>query len=221
MATGDVAAQRPSGTRVRMSGQERRAQLLDVARKLFAERGFEATSIEEIASRAGVSKPVVYEHFGSKEGIYEVVKDREVLRLVSQINDALVGEHPRILLEQAARALLAYIENETDGFRILIRESPVTATTGIFASVIGDIATQVEDILAVQFKARGFNTKLAPLYSHALVGMVALVGQWWLDARKPSRDEVAAQLVNLAWNGLGNLDQKPTLLSAQKRPKNG
>ncbi|HEU0129632.1 MAG TPA: TetR/AcrR family transcriptional regulator [Mycobacteriales bacterium] len=196
-----------------MTGQQRRAQLLDVSRALFAERGFEATSIEEIAHRAGVSKPIVYEHFGSKEGIYEVVKDREVQRLIAQITDSLVGDHPRILLEQAATALLTYIETQTDGFRILIRESPVAATTGVFASVIGDIAVQVEYILAGQFKARGYNTRLAPLYSHALVGMVALVGQWWLDARKPSRDDVAAHLVNLAWNGLGNLEPKPALRS--------
>ncbi len=196
-----------------MTGQQRRAQLLDVSRELFAERGFEATSIEEVAHRAGVSKPIVYEHFGGKEGLYEVVKDREVQRLIALITDSLVGEHPRVLLEQAASALLKYIETETDGFRILIRESPVASTTGIFASVIGDIATQVEYILAGQFKARGYNTKLAPLYSHALVGMVALVGQWWLDARKPSRDDVAAHLVNLAWNGLGNLEDKPHLVS--------
>jgi AcrR family transcriptional regulator len=199
-----------------MTGQQRRAQLLDVSRELFAERGFEATSIEEIAHRANVSKPIVYEHFGGKEGLYEVVKDREVQRLIAQITDSLVGDHPRILLEQAAYALLTYIEVETDGFRILIRESPVANATGIFASVIGDIASQVEHILSAQFKARGYNTKLAPLYSHALVGMVALVGQWWLDARKPSRDEVAANLVNLAWNGLGNLEAKPTLRSAKK-----
>ncbi|MDQ1710691.1 MAG: hypothetical protein QOE45_141 [Frankiaceae bacterium] len=199
-----------------MTGQQRRAQLLDVSRTLFAERGFEATSIEEIANRAGVSKPIVYEHFGTKEGIYEVVKDREVQRLMTQVNDSLVGDHPRILLEQAATALLTYIETQTDGFRILIRESPVASTTGIFASVIGDIAVQVEYILAGQFKARGYNTKLAPLYSHALVGMVALVGQWWLDARKPSRDDVAAHLVNLAWNGLGNLEPKPELRTKRK-----
>jgi AcrR family transcriptional regulator len=199
-----------------MTAQQRRAQLLDVARALFAERGFEATSIEEIAHRAGVSKPIVYEHFGTKEGIYEVVKDREVQRLIEEITSSLVGDHPRILLEQAAYALLTYIETQTDGFRILVRESPVASTTGLFASVIGDIATQVEYILADQFKARGYNTKLAPLYSHALVGMVALVGQWWLDARKPSRDEVAAQLVNLAWNGLGNLEVKPTLRTKKK-----
>jgi AcrR family transcriptional regulator len=199
-----------------MTGQQRRAQLLDVSRELFAERGFEATSIEEIASRAGVSKPIVYEHFGSKEGIYAVVKDREVQRLIDEITVALVGDHPRVLLEQAAGALLTYIETQTDGFRILVRESPVASTTGLFASVIGDIATQVEYILAGQFKARGYNTKLAPLYSHALVGMVALVGQWWLDARKPSRDDVAAHLVNLAWNGLGNLEPKPALVTKRK-----
>lgn len=136
--------------RVRMSGQQRRAQLLDVSRGLFAERGFEATSIEEVAHRAGVSKPIVYEHFGGKEGLYEVVKDREVQRLIERITDSLVGDHPRVLLEQAAAALLAYVESDTDGFRILVRESPVASTTGIFASVIGDIATQVEYILAEQ-----------------------------------------------------------------------
>ncbi len=194
-----------------MTGQQRRAQLLDVSRELFAERGFEATSIEEIAARASVSKPIVYEHFGSKEGIYEVVKDREVQRLIDGITESLVGDHPRVLLEQAAGALLTYIETQTDGFRILVRESPVASTTGLFASVIGDIASQVEHILAGQFKARGFNTKLAPLYSHALVGMVALVGQWWLDARKPSREDVAAHLVNLAWNGLSHLEHTPRL----------
>jgi AcrR family transcriptional regulator len=199
-----------------MTGQQRRAQLLDVSRELFAERGFEATSIEEIAHRAGVSKPIVYEHFGSKEGVYAVVKDREVQRLIDDITHSLIGDHPRVLLEQAAGALLAYIETQTDGFRILVRESPVASTTGLFASVIGDIATQVEHILAAQFKARGYNPKLAPIYSHALVGMVALVGQWWVDARKPSRDDVAAHLVNLAWNGLGNLEQKPTLRSKSK-----
>ena len=202
----------PEGARprVRMTGKE---QLLDVARKLFAERGFDATSVEEIANRADVSKPVVYEHFGGKEGLYAVVVDREMQALLSQITDSLVGDHPRVLLEQAATALLTYIEAQPDGFRILVRDSPVASSSGTFASVIGDVASQVEYILAEQFKARGFPTRLAPLYSRALVGMVALVGQWWLDARKPSREIVTAQLVNLAWNGLGNLEQKPVLRS--------
>ena len=195
--------------RVRMSGNERREQLLTIARSLFAQKGFEATSIEEIAQRAGVTKPVVYEHFGGKEGIYAVVVDREVRVLLDRIVSGLTADHPRAKLEQAALALLGYIEEEPDGFRLLLRDSPVIATTGTFASVIGDVATQVEHILADEFKARGYDRKLAALYSHALVGMVALVGEWWLDVGKPKREVVAAHLVNLAWNGLGDLQLDP------------
>ena len=208
---GDAAERTKSSARVRMSGRERREQLLDIGRALFADKGFDGTSVEEIADKAGVSKPVVYEHFGGKEGLYAVVVDREVRHLLERITQSLSGNHPRELLEQAASALLDYIETDSDGFRILVRDSPVASTSGTFASLISDIASQVEHVLAGQFKALGYDPKLAPLYSQALVGMVALTGQWWLDARKPKRDDVAAHLVNLAWNGLAHLDQKPKL----------
>ncbi|MEU9619960.1 TetR/AcrR family transcriptional regulator [Streptomyces sp. NPDC088251] len=211
---------RPSSTRrtrrVRMTGKERREQLLDIGRTLFADKGFEGTSVEEIASRAGVSKPVVYEHFGGKEGLYAVVVDREMRQLLDMVTGALTAGHPRELLEQAAFALLDYIETYTDGFRILVRDSPVAQSTGTFASLISDIATQVEDILGLEFKARGFDPKLAPLYAQALVGMVALTGQWWVNARKPKKAEVAAHLVNLAWHGLENLESKPRLIGHRK-----
>jgi AcrR family transcriptional regulator len=194
-----------------MTGKERRQQLLDIGRALFAERGFDAASIEEIASRAGVSKPIVYEHFGGKEGLYAVVVDREMQSLLDRVTGALTAGHPRELLEQAALALLTYVEDEPDGFRILVRDSPVASATGTFSSLLNDIASQVEYILAREFKSRGYEPKLAGLYSQALVGMVALTGQWWLEARRPKRDEVAAHLVNLAWHGLSGLEQKPKL----------
>ena len=196
-----------------MSGKERREQLLDIGRTLFAAKGFDGTSVEEIADKANVSKPVVYEHFGGKEGLYAVVVDREVSRLLDRVTASLVGNHPRELLEQAAGALLEYVERDTDGFRILVRDSPVASSSGTFASMLSDVATQVEHVLAGEFKTRGYDPKLAGLYSQALVGMVALTGQWWLDARKPKRDEVAAHLVNLAWNGLSHLEAKPRLRS--------
>jgi AcrR family transcriptional regulator len=178
---------------------------------VFAERGYEAASVEEIAGRAKISKPIVYEHFNGKEGLYAVIVDREVQSLLGRITEALEGDHPRALLQQAAMAFLTYIEDEPEGFRILVRDSPVTSSTGTLASVIGDIATQVEYILRDEFQFRGFNTKLSPLYSQALVGMVALVGQWWLDSGEPKKEVVAAHLVNLAWNGLSALEQKPSI----------
>ncbi|PPK70335.1 TetR/AcrR family transcriptional regulator [Actinokineospora auranticolor] len=199
-----------------MTGKERRQQLLDVARALFAEKGFDGASVEEIAHRAHVSKPVVYEHFGGKEGIYAVVVDREMRTLLEGMTHALSEDaHPRVLLERAALSLLDYVEGSTDGFRILVRDSPVATATGTFSSLLNDIASQVEHILGVQFAKRGYEPKLAALYSQALVGMVAFTGQWWLEARKPANVEVAAHLVNLAWNGLSNLDGAPVL---QERP---
>ncbi|MFF9018021.1 TetR/AcrR family transcriptional regulator [Streptomyces sp. NPDC014870] len=214
--TGSSESKPRRGRRVRMTGAERREQLLDIGRTLFAEKGFEGTSVEEIAAKAGVSKPVVYEHFGGKEGLYAVVVDREMRQLLDMVTGALTAGHPRELLEQAAFALLDYIERYTDGFRILVRDSPVAQSTGTFASLISDIATQVEDILGLEFKARGFDPKLAPLYAQALVGSVALTGQWWLDVRKPKKAEVAAHLVNLAWHGLDGLEQKPRLIGHRK-----
>jgi AcrR family transcriptional regulator len=194
-----------------MTSAARREQLLQVGRSLFAEKGFEATSVEEIAATAGVSKPVVYEHFGGKEGLYAVIVDREMLALLDRVESALTGNGARVLLEQAALALLDYIEADTDGFRILVRDSPVATSTGTFASLVGDIAQRVEHLLAAEFTLRGYDPKFAPMYSQMLVGMVALTGQWWVDVRKPKKADVAAHLVNLAWNGLRDLEKKPVL----------
>jgi AcrR family transcriptional regulator len=195
-----------------MTGKERREQLLDIGRSLFAQKGFDATSVEEIALNAGVSKPVVYEHFGGKEGLYAVVVDREMSKLLAAITGALTSTgQPRQLLERAAFALLDYVESSSDGFRILVRDSPVAQSTGSFASLISDAASQVEHIMGRQFKERGFDPKNAPMYAQMLVGMVALTGQWWLDERKPDKAVVAAHLVNLAYNGLANLEGTPTI----------
>jgi len=207
------AAKRNS--RGRMSAAERREQLIAISRRLFAERGFDGASIEEIASRAEVSKPVVYEHFGGKEGLYAVVVDREVRSLLSMMQRSLTGGQPRVLLEQAAMALLDYIEETPDGFRILVRDSPIGSASGSFVSIIGDIASRVEHILAAEFKSRGYDAKAAPMYAQMLVGMVGTTGQWWLDVRKPSKEQVAAHLVNLAWHGLAGLEKKPTLRGAE------
>jgi AcrR family transcriptional regulator len=140
-----------------------------------------------------------------------------VRSLLDRIAAALTAGHPRELLEQAALALLDYIEEEPHGFRVLVRESPVLSPAGNFSSVMNDVAHQVEHILGDEFKTRGLDPKFAELYSQALVGMVALVGQWWREARKPKKEMVAAHLVNLAWNGLSHLEAKPTLLT--RKPK--
>jgi AcrR family transcriptional regulator len=188
-----------------MTGPQRREQLLGVARDVFAEHGFEASSMEEISERASVSKPVVYEHFGSKEGIYAVIVDREIRSLVDRIKDALAPGHPRRTIVGAVDAFLSYVEEEQAGFRILVRDAPVGTRGGSLPSVLDEIAQAVEELLAGELKDRGFAPKMAPVLSRCLVGMIALPGQWWLEVGKPTRRDVADQIVNLAWNGLGGL----------------
>ena len=199
-------------TRNRMTAAERREQLIAVARGLFAERGFDGTAVEEVANRATVSKPVVYEHFGGKEGLYAVVVDREVTQLLAMMREALTAGTSRELLEQAAVALLDYIEQRPDGFRILVRDSPIGSATS-FQSIIGDVATRVEGILVDTFQRLGLDPRTAPMYAQMLVGMVGSTGQWWLDTRTPDKHVVAAHLVNLAWNGLSGLEASPTLVT--------
>lgn len=202
--------------RTRMTGPQRREQLIDVARGLFAERGFEGTSIEEIAQRAGVSKPVVYEHFGGKEGLYAVVVDREMQILLEMVTSSLTRNRSLYRIQQVALALLTYMEERTDGFRILVRgDSTNTETGGTYSSLLNDAISQVEHLLASDFERRDFDPALAPLYAQALVGMVSVTAQWWLDVREPSKEVVAAHLVNLCWNGLTRLEPRPELVGPE------
>src|ERR671926_281594 len=160
----------------RLTAAARRAQLIDVGRAVFAKRGYEATSVEDIAEHAKISKPIIYEH-----------------------------------VERAALAFLTYVKDHPDGFAVLAHGAPVATATGGMSSLLNDVAERVGDIFAATFKEAGYDSKTAPIYAHALIGMVTSVGQWWTEARKPSIEDVATHLSALAWMGLRHLPKRPTL----------
>jgi AcrR family transcriptional regulator len=167
--------------------------------------------MEEIADRAKVSKPIVYEHFGGKEGLYAVIVDREMDYVVRRIVEAIGSGSARERLESATLAFLNYVKDNPDGFAVLSQDSPVTSTRGRLSSLLNDLAERVGDIFAATFKQAGYDSKMAPIYAHALVGMVTFVGKWWTDVRKPSVEEVAKHIGALAWMGLRHLPKKPAL----------
>ena len=195
----------------RLTALARRTQLVEIARTLFAKRGYEATSVEEIAARAKVSKPIVYEHFGGKEGLYAVLVDREMDYVVTRIAEAISTGSPRERVERAALAFLTYVRDQPDGFVVLSRDAPVTLAHGGMSSLLNDVAERVADVFATTFKKAGYDAKRAPIYAHALVGMVTFVGQWWTEARKPPVEEVASHIAALAWMGLRHLPKRPKL----------
>src|SRR5215831_17494256 len=200
----------------RLTAAARRAQLIEIGRTVFAERGYAATSVEEIAVRAGVSKPIVYEHFGGKEGLYAVVVDREVEHIVARIVEAITAGSARERLERAVLAFLSYVKERPGGFAMLLRDAPASKRSGEMPALMYDLADRVGAIFTEQFQKAGYDAKAAPIYAHALVGMVAFVGQWWTESRKaPPVESVASHIAALAWMGLRHLPRRPALLTTK------
>ena len=148
----------------RLSAQERRQQLIRVGRKVFATNGYEGTTVEEIARRAKVSKPIVYEHFGGKEGLYAVVVDRSMADLTERIIGAIQRGTPRQRVEGAALAFMTWVKDEPDGFMVLLRDKPNSRAGGM-AGLMHDLADHVSDVFAEQFVASGYDRRMAGLYA--------------------------------------------------------
>lgn len=190
-------------TRQRMSAAQRRSQLIAMSRPVFAEKGIEGTSVEELAARAGVSKPVIYEHFGGKEGLYQAVIDEDIVALDRTIDEALVQGRSRIRIERAVYAVLDFAEKNEEGFRILARDGAVvgavgrssqskaasyygtpaedhsSAEDGVHSTLLGLSVNRASHILADAFKRNGLDERLAELYAQGMMGCVAMVAQWW------------------------------------------
>lgn len=203
----------------RMTHHERRNQLIDVGRTVFARHGFDGTTVEEIARAAKVSKPIVYDHFGGKEPLFAVIVDREMSLLQEQMTSAVSTGSSREKLEQAVIAFLSYVEERPDGFRMLTRDAPLERQGQGMPSVIGDLVIRVQDIFDSQLKAAGFDPKFSPVYTHSLIGMVTMVGQWWggVTKRKLKKHDVARHVVGLAWMGLRHLPHDPELISSREK----
>ena len=193
-----------------MTAGERRTQLVEVAKGVFAEHGYDGASIEEIAARAKVSKPIVYEHFGGKEGLYAVVVDRETSRLLDMITSRLgPGIGAREQVQASAMAVLDYLEDDPAGFRVLTRDSPSGFSGGGMAGLLSDVAAKAEEVLAGFFAESGLDPVSAPIYAHGLVGMVVHIGAWWAEERQPDKDQIAAHVTALAYMGLARLPRRP------------
>ena len=172
--------------------------------------------MEEIAERAGVSKPIVYEHFGGKEGLYAVIVDREMEQVIADVSAAISQGSARDRVGAATLAFLKYVKEQPDGFAVLSRDAP--ANVGM-ASLLAEVGERVGKIFATEFKRAGYDPKAAPIYAQALIGMVTFVGQWWTENRRPSIEEVASHVTALAWMGLRHLPESRERVTPAQEPK--
>lgn len=211
-STHDSTTPAPRPKRARMTRVQRREQLIGIGRTLFAAHGFDAVSVEEVANAAGVSKPVVYEHFGGKEGLYQVIVDRETTTLNEILEEQIRPDlHPREALEGTIVGLLDYIEINPDGFGLMVHRSPDVLAGSQFSTIMSDMGEHLTLLLGSYFAQLGFDVESAPLYGQMLAGMVGTMGQSWARSKEPSKEVLASHLVNLIWNGLRGLEREPKL----------
>lgn len=195
---------------------ERRAQLLAAADEAIAQHGA-GVRMEDIAAQAGVTKPILYRHFGDKGGLYEAIARHAARRLQQELEVALsAADGPHDKLEATVDAFLAAVEDRPETYRFLLHraaaERPeVTQTVGDFTH---ELARRFAVVLQEQFARYGLRVDDAELVAHALIGAVHQVSDWWLSApagthgTSPSgtdRARLRDLLVGLLWSGLPSL----------------
>lgn len=206
----------------RLPRAERRSQLLEISRGVFAERGFEAATLEEIAERAGVSRPIVYGHFGDKQRLFEEVVNAEIARVQAAVGDAIAAPgEPRAVLERGLRAFFTYVREHPEGHAVLTRDAPVHLSDAGLGVMLDGLAARISEVIARVIRALGLDPAPAPIYANALIGLGAHVGRWWRDHPEVPLEIVTTHTTTLLWSGFGGMMSDPTvrtLLAARGRP---
>jgi AcrR family transcriptional regulator len=187
---------------MRLPAAERREQLLHTAVGVFAEHGYHATSMNDVAEAAGVTKPVLYQHFSSKRELFvELLADigAELRDTIAKATADAAG--PRQQIENGFRAYFSYVGDHTDSFRVLFgsgaRRDPE------FASFARSVETSIADAIAELIVVDGEPVAQRQMLAHSIVGMTESASRYWLaHDREPDVDTLATQLSQLAWSGL-------------------
>src|SRR5215218_1953196 len=210
MASTPTVRSHTRGTR-KVPREVRERQMLEVAGRAFAERGFHAASVDAIAEASGITKPMVYAYFGSKEGLYRACMQRARVRLLDTLRGSVdTGAAPDQQLWHGLLAVFTFVERERSSWAILLGE--VTQGTGPFAAegaeVRREIAALVAELLSRAAAAEGLDAGALAItdpLARALMGAGESLAVWWGEHPEEPVERVALVLMNFAWNGLGGL----------------
>ncbi|HEX4250201.1 MAG TPA: TetR/AcrR family transcriptional regulator [Pseudonocardia sp.] len=195
----------PGQRGVRLSRDARRTQLLGAARDVFAAQGYHAAAMDDIADRAGVSKPVLYQHFPSKLELYRALLTTYADELIGRLHSALeetANNEQR--LRGAVTAYFDFVASEGQAFRLVfesdLRSDPEMAT------VLDRVLSQCIDVVADAVTTdAGLDRERARLLAVGMVGLSQVTAQYWLDSGQAvPRDEAVELMSRLAWRGLAH-----------------
>lgn len=202
----DSATRRPVRRGGRLPRRERREQLLEAASEVFVDRGYHAAGMDEIADRAGVSKPVLYQHFTSKLDLYLAVLAQHVEILVGGVRQALrTTTDNQQRLRAAVQAFFDYIEHDSQGYRLIFQNDYV-AEPQVAAQVKVATDACTDAVFDLISRDSGLEAHRARMIAVGLVAVSVDCAQYWLDAERPiSKHDAVEGTVAFAWGGLSHV----------------
>ncbi len=196
--------------RGRVPAEMREQQIMVVAQRLFASNGYEATGIVDIARAAGVTRPVVYKHFESKEAIYLAVLRQARADLMIQLSQAITGEgEPADQIRAATDAYFRYVERNQHAWEILFGGG--AAVAGPAADEAARLRTETIRFVARQIRrlAPNADALVCDAFAHALSGSAEQIAQWWRHNPQLDRHQVVDYHMSFTWPGLAALLPQP------------
>ena len=187
--------------RIRLSAPERRSQLLQVAGRLFAEQGFHGLSMEQLADAAGVSKPVLYQHFPSKRRLYLALIHDAIGELEGQLRTALEGTTDN--QERIHGAISAYFDFVEDRrFELLFRTAELNDTE--VRAVVDGAFSRIADVIGQLIADdAGLSQDSANFLASGVRGLASEGARWWLEHPEVDKADAVRLLARLVWRGLG------------------
>lgn len=210
-------------TRSRLSKADRMEQSLEVAHTLFAERGYAAVTMDEVAAAVGVTKPLLYNYFGNKERLYIACMKRAGDALVTTILETVVDTtNPSEALNDGLRAFFAFLDADRAAWAVLFDETlPHSGelADGV-AAYRGRLTTLVSESLLAQLptKQRAAARIEVEALSTALLGAAEALARWWLRTEATSAQETAELLIATVEPGL-RLRSTPSANPSRPKPK--
>ncbi|WP_112271084.1 TetR/AcrR family transcriptional regulator [Lentzea terrae] len=200
----ETAQSAPAGRGVRLPRTARRAQLLAAAQDVFVANGYHAAAMDEIAERAGVSKPVLYQHFPGKLELYMALLESHVDELVGRVRTAIGSTTDNKLRVRAAvAAFYDFVDGEGQAFRMVF-ESDLRSEPAVQEAVERATTDSVDAITETITADAGLDPERARLLAVGLVGLSQVTARSWLaDNRRVPKEDAVALISNLAWRGIG------------------
>jgi AcrR family transcriptional regulator len=200
--------------RRRLTAEERRTGILDSALAVFSESGYHASSIDDIAREAGVSKALIYEHFASKQELYADLIARNARELTQRIAAALVGvelESGASRLAIGLDAFFAFVEERRDAWRMLFRDVADPETATVVNRMLEQVTAEVTVLISQDPGASALDSpedrRALRLLAEMLVGGTQSMANWWTSNPEAPREQMVAIAMDFAWLGLERLSR--------------